>query len=152
MCVCLQVGLAACQLSRSQGLRVLGTAGTAEGMNHVRNNGAHMTFNHREGGYTDKIMVCTHTPTHTRHTCQTCPQPYPQYDCVNTMCVCFSVFQEATTGRGVDVIVEMLSNVNLSRDLQMLAHRGRVVVSSIARLSPVAQNLNSVALCLLCCS
>ncbi|GLD62135.1 quinone oxidoreductase, partial [Lates japonicus] len=35
---------------------------------------------------------------------------------------------EATGGRGVDVIVEMLSNVNLSKDLQMLAYGGRVMV------------------------
>ncbi|XP_026006275.1 quinone oxidoreductase isoform X1 [Astatotilapia calliptera] len=35
---------------------------------------------------------------------------------------------EATKGRGVDVIVEMLSNVNLSKDLQMLAYGGRVMV------------------------
>ncbi|XP_035025464.1 quinone oxidoreductase [Hippoglossus stenolepis] len=85
------VGVAACQLSRALGLRVLGTAGTPEGMKLVLNNGAHMAFNHREQGYTDKIM-------------------------------------EATGGRGVDVIVEMLSNVNLSKDLQMLAYGGRVTV------------------------
>lgn len=35
---------------------------------------------------------------------------------------------DATEGRGVDVILEMLANVNLSHDLKMLAHRGRVVV------------------------
>ncbi|XP_062260579.1 quinone oxidoreductase [Platichthys flesus] len=35
---------------------------------------------------------------------------------------------EATDGRGVDVIVEMLSNVNLSKDLEMLAYGGRVMV------------------------
>lgn len=35
---------------------------------------------------------------------------------------------EATGGRGVDVVLEMLANVNLSRDLQLLAPRGRVVV------------------------
>ena len=34
----------------------------------------------------------------------------------------------ATAGRGYDVIVEMLSNVNLGRDLTILAPRGRVVV------------------------
>src|SRR3989442_1598558 len=33
-----------------------------------------------------------------------------------------------TGGRGVDVIIEMLANVNLDRDLDMLALRGRVVV------------------------
>lgn len=42
--------------------------------------------------------------------------------------LCVYVFQEATEGRGVDVIVEMLSNVNLSKDLQMLAYGGRVMV------------------------
>lgn len=39
------------------------------------------------------------------------------------------VFQEQTSGRGVHVIVDMLSNVNLGKDLQMLALGGRVVVS-----------------------
>jgi NADPH2:quinone reductase len=33
-----------------------------------------------------------------------------------------------TAGRGVDVILEMLANVNLGRDLPVLAPRGRVVV------------------------
>ncbi|XP_043990553.1 quinone oxidoreductase isoform X2 [Gambusia affinis] len=85
------VGVAACQLSRALGLRVLGTAGTPEGMKLALCNGAHCAFNHREKGYTDRIM-------------------------------------EATDGRGVDVIVEMLSNVNLGKDLQLLAHGGRVTV------------------------
>jgi len=35
---------------------------------------------------------------------------------------------QATGGRGVDLIVEMLGNVNLDRDLDLLAPRGRVVV------------------------
>ncbi len=35
---------------------------------------------------------------------------------------------EATGGRGVDVILEMLANVNLGHDLKLLAFRGRVVV------------------------
>ena len=33
-----------------------------------------------------------------------------------------------TGGRGVDVILEMLANVNLAKDLTVLAHKGRVVV------------------------
>ncbi|HYR09120.1 MAG TPA: zinc-binding dehydrogenase, partial [Longimicrobium sp.] len=33
-----------------------------------------------------------------------------------------------TGGRGVDVVLEMLANVNLDRDLDVLAPRGRVVV------------------------
>lgn len=35
---------------------------------------------------------------------------------------------DATGGRGVDVIIEMLANVNLDRDLSLLAHCGKVVV------------------------
>jgi len=35
---------------------------------------------------------------------------------------------DATDGRGVDLIIEMLANVNLGKDLPMLAERGRVVV------------------------
>src|ERR1700739_3731165 len=35
---------------------------------------------------------------------------------------------KATGGRGVDIILEMLSNVNLGNDLKLLAQRGRVVV------------------------
>jgi NADPH2:quinone reductase len=36
--------------------------------------------------------------------------------------------RKATGGRGVDVILEMLANVNLGADLKLLAPRGRVVV------------------------
>ena len=35
---------------------------------------------------------------------------------------------DLTGGRGVDVILEMLANVNLNRDLGLLARRGRVIV------------------------
>ncbi len=35
---------------------------------------------------------------------------------------------KATGGRGVDVILEMLANVNLAADLKLLAMRGRVIV------------------------
>ena len=35
---------------------------------------------------------------------------------------------EKTGGRGVDLVVEMLANVNLVRDLEMIAMRGRVVI------------------------
>jgi NADPH2:quinone reductase len=35
---------------------------------------------------------------------------------------------EATGGRGVDVVLEMLANANLNRDLGVLARKGRVIV------------------------
>ena len=33
-----------------------------------------------------------------------------------------------TDGRGVDLVIEMLANVNLVRDLELIAKRGRVVI------------------------
>ncbi|XP_059839673.1 quinone oxidoreductase isoform X1 [Hypanus sabinus] len=85
------VGIAACQIARAHGLRVLGTAGTLEGMRLVEKNGAHKAFNHREVGYTDQI-------------------------------------KHDTGGGGVNVIIEMLANVNLNRDLQLLSNGGRVII------------------------
>src|SRR5579863_1431167 len=35
---------------------------------------------------------------------------------------------KATNGKGVDIILEMLANVNLGADLKLLAHYGRVIV------------------------
>ena len=51
---------------------------------------------------------------------------------INKVLICVRVLQEATEGQGVDVILEMLSNVNLSKDLQMVAYGGRVAVSRSA--------------------
>ena len=90
------VGLAAVQLalgtfSDAKNLQVIGTAGTLEGIEMVRAQGAHHVFNHREPGYEAQIMA-------------------------------------ATEGRGVNVVLEMLANVNLDRDLDLLAKFGRVVI------------------------
>lgn len=85
------VGVAAAQLARGLGLRVLGTAGSQAGADAAREAGASEVFDHREEGYTQKIM-------------------------------------DATGGHGVNVVLEMLANVNLDRDLALLAPRGRVVV------------------------
>jgi NADPH2:quinone reductase len=85
------VGTGAIQIARAHGLRVIATAGTAEGMALVRANGAHEVLNHREPDYLQQVMPLT-------------------------------------GNKGVDVILEMLSNVNLDRDLDVLAFHGRVVV------------------------
>ena len=85
------VGLAAVQLARGAGMRVIGTAGTEEGKALVLAQGAHHVLNHRSDGYLDKLL-------------------------------------ELTCGKGVDVVLEMLANVNLDRDLAVLAMGGRVVV------------------------
>jgi NADPH:quinone reductase len=85
------VGTAAVQLARAHGLRVLGTAGTDEGLKLIREQGTHAAFNHRHSDYRTGILA-------------------------------------ETGGRGVDLVLEMLANVNLDHDLDLLAPRGRVVV------------------------
>lgn len=45
------------QIAKALGLQVLGTAGTEDGKKLVMDNGAVEVFNHREEGYTDKILV-----------------------------------------------------------------------------------------------
>ena len=45
---------------------------------------------------------------------------------------------EITGGRGVDVVLEMLANVNLNRDLEIVAKKGRVIV--IGSRGPVEIN------------
>lgn len=85
------VGLAAVQLAVGAGVRVVGTAGTEEGLKLIEAQGAHGFVNHHGQNYEDRL-------------------------------------RELTGGRGYDVILEMLANVNLDRDLDLVARFGRVVV------------------------
>ena len=95
------VGTAAVQLAHAHGLRVLGTAGSDDGIKLARQQGAHEVFDHRAPDHFEQIM-------------------------------------KATGGHGVDVIVEMLANVNLGKDLTILAKGGRVVI--IGSRGPVEIN------------
>jgi NADPH2:quinone reductase len=85
------VGIAAVQIARALGLTVIGTAGTENGRDLVRREGAHHCFDHNDPG-------------------------------------CFDQIADATSGHGPDIIVEMLSNVNLARDMTAIAKRGRIVI------------------------
>jgi NADPH2:quinone reductase len=85
------VGTAAVQIARALGMTVIGTAGTNEGRELVRRQGAQHAVNHRDSGYLDEVM-------------------------------------QLTGGRGVDVVLEMLANVNLDKDLGIAALRGRICV------------------------
>jgi len=85
------VGVAAVQMARAAGLTVIGTAGTEDGRNLVREQGARHVLDHTVPGYLDAL---------------------------NTL----------TGGRGVDVVLEMLADVNLGKDLSILALGGRVIV------------------------
>lgn len=85
------VGLAAVQLARAAGMRVIGTGGTEAGRQLALKEGAHEVLDHHAEGYLQELL-------------------------------------ELTGGRGVDVVLEMLANVNLNKDLEILAKKGRVVV------------------------
>ena len=84
------VGIAAVQLARAAGLRVVGTASTDRGRKLVAAEGAHQILDHKEPDHFEKALA-------------------------------------ETGGRGYDVILEMLANVNLAKDLTILALHGRVV-------------------------
>jgi NADPH2:quinone reductase len=85
------VGIAAVQIARAAGLKVIGTGGSEKGRRLVAEQGAHHVLDHRAAGYLDDVM-------------------------------------KLTEGRGVDLVLEMLANVNLGKDLTLLARGGRVVV------------------------
>lgn len=53
------VGIAAVQLARAAGMRVIGTAGTKEGEDLVLAQGAHHVLNHRKEGYLDRLQELT---------------------------------------------------------------------------------------------
>ena len=53
------VGTAALQLALNAGCRVFGTAGTAEGIDRLRQQGADQAFNHRDADYIQKILSAT---------------------------------------------------------------------------------------------
>ncbi|MBI3856738.1 MAG: NADPH:quinone reductase [Planctomycetes bacterium] len=53
------VGVAATQIARSQGLRVIGTAGTDRGRELVLQQGAHHVLDHKAPDYLEKLMALT---------------------------------------------------------------------------------------------
>ena len=55
------VGVAAVQIARSYGMKVLGTAGSKEGTEIVTRAGADAVFNHREDGYLEAIKARAET-------------------------------------------------------------------------------------------
>ncbi len=85
------VGIAAVQMARAHGMRVIGTGGTEKGRRLVMEQGAHHVLDHGAEGYLGEVM-------------------------------------SLTGNRGVDLILEMLANVNLAKDLGILSPGGRVVV------------------------
>jgi NADPH2:quinone reductase len=53
------VGIAAVELARACGMRVIGTAGSERGMQAARDHGAAVVVSHKDANYTDAIMKAT---------------------------------------------------------------------------------------------
>lgn len=51
---------------------------------------------------------------------------------INYNAFLYPFLQEATSNNGPQIIIEMLANVNLEKDLEMISKRGRIVVSILA--------------------
>ncbi|UJR21504.1 hypothetical protein I4U23_024590 [Adineta vaga] len=53
------VGIAAVQLARTLGMRVIGTASTEQGLQAIRDQGADLVFNHKQEGYLKEIATAS---------------------------------------------------------------------------------------------
>ena len=85
------VGSSAIQLAKRAGLRVIGSAGTAKGLELVRAEGVDHAVNHTEPDYMNEV-------------------------------------RRFTGGKGPELILEMLANVNLAADMDLAAKYGRIIV------------------------
>jgi NADPH2:quinone reductase len=111
------VGIACVQMARAMGLTVFGTAGTPKGLELILREGAHQAFDHSKVGNVASVAAGAGSPA--VQTGPSAPHPAGSYR---------EEIMKATGGKGVDIIVEMLANVNLGNDLKLLAPFGRVVV------------------------
>jgi len=85
------VGIAAVQLARNAGLKIIATGGTQKGRQLVAKEGAHHVLDHTLPGYHEQVL-------------------------------------SFTDGQGADIILEMLADVNLAKDLTVVAQNGRIVI------------------------
>lgn len=85
------VGTSAIQLAKRAGLTVIGSAGSEEGCELVRDEGADLAVDHSQPDYLDAVT-------------------------------------ENCNGKGPDLILEMLANVNLAADMEIAAQNARIVV------------------------
>lgn len=85
------VGTAAIQLAKRAGLTVVGSGGTAKGLDLIRAEGADLAVDHTKDNYLQEVT-------------------------------------NMTGGKGPDLILEMLANVNLAADMDLAAKYGRIVI------------------------
>jgi len=85
------VGTSAIQLAKRAGLTVIGSGGTARGLDLIRAEGADHAVDHTNGSYLAEVT-------------------------------------DLTAGKGPDLILEMLANVNLAADMDVAAKYGRIII------------------------
>jgi NADPH2:quinone reductase len=85
------VGTSAIQLAKRAGLKVIGSGGSAKGLELIVKEGADYAVDHSKQGYLDEV-------------------------------------KRTTGGKGPELILEMLANVNLAADMDLAAKYGRIVV------------------------
>ena len=85
------VGTSAVQLAKRAGLTVIGSGGTAKGLELILAEGADLAVNHTKDGYLNEVT-------------------------------------KFTDGRGPELILEMLANINLAADMDIAAKFGRIIV------------------------
>jgi NADPH:quinone reductase len=85
------VGTSAIQLAKRAGLNVIGSGGSAKGLELITKEGADLAVDHSRPGYLDDV-------------------------------------KRMTGGKGPELILEMLANVNLAADMDLAAKYGRIVV------------------------
>lgn len=85
------VGTSAIQLAKRAGLSVIGSAGSQDGLQLVRDEGADVAVDHSQPDYLDAI-------------------------------------RENCDGKGPNLILEMLANVNLAADMEIATQNARIVV------------------------
>jgi NADPH2:quinone reductase len=85
------VGTSAIQLAKRAGLKVIGSGGTAKGLELIVKEGADHAVDHTKKGYLDEV-------------------------------------KRLTSGKGPELILEMLANINLAADMDLAAKYGRIIV------------------------
>jgi NADPH:quinone reductase len=85
------VGTSAIQLAKRAGLKVIGSGGSAKGLELIVREGADHAVDHSKKGYLGEV-------------------------------------KQMTGGKGPDLILEMLANINLSADMDLAAKYGRIII------------------------
>ena len=111
------VGIAAIQLAVDAGMEVFATAGSPEGIELMKEQGAHHTYNHRENNYENQIQTDSKVCCYSRTAIA-----------VILLILIYHIDFLSLLQDGVDMVIEMLANVNLETDMNLLRKNGAILV------------------------